>query len=398
MNLYSIYLHIPFCSHRCAYCDFNTYAGKESLIPQYVEALCCEIERVKATLETRLAVHTIFFGGGTPSLLPLNQIERILTTLAKSFALTSNAEITLEANPGTLSRTYLSGLHYLGVNRLSLGVQSVNPVELRFLERQHNYGDVINSVTWARQAGFENLNLDMIFGLPYQSLDTWRHSLELVLGLHPEHFSLYALTVEHGTPLEHWTRRGLVDVPDPDLAADMYEWAGESLSAEGYSQYEISNWARWRDEKLLSCRHNLQYWRGLPYLGFGAGAHGYAAHQRTANVLSPAAYIHRCRIENQEISGPGKFPRSPATQILTPLDRQTEIGEYMMMGLRLVDEGVSAANFKARFGEPLGLVFQSQIERLVKQRLLEWAGTGGDRLRLTPGGRLLGNQVFMEFI
>jgi putative oxygen-independent coproporphyrinogen III oxidase len=398
MNLYSIYLHIPFCSHRCAYCDFNTYAGLESLIPQYVGALCREIESVAATIENKLLVHTVFFGGGTPSLLPLDEIERILTTLAKSFTLTSNVEITLEANPGTLSQTYLSGLHHLGVNRLSLGVQSANPAELGFLERQHDYIDVIHSATWARQAGFDNLNMDMIFGLPYQSLENWQHSLELVLGLQPEHFSLYALTLEHGTPLEHWTRRGLVDAPDSDLAADMYEWAGERLSTAGYSQYEISNWARRRGKKLLSCRHNLQYWRGLPYLGFGAGAHGYAAHQRTANVLSPAAYIQRCLPENQGKSELGNFPRSPATQILTPLDRKTEIGEYMMMGLRLVEDGISAADFEARFSEPLELAFSSQIESLVKKGLLEWAGTNSSRLRLTPGGRLLGNQVFMEFI
>ncbi len=429
---YSLYLHIPFCVHRCGYCDFNTYAGLEALIPAYTDALVREIEQAAAQAAAgqpgRLPAHTIFFGGGTPSLLPIPALERILGALRASFDLDPQAEITLEANPGTLSPEYLHALHALGVNRLSLGVQSANPGELRLLERQHDFPDVIRSVTWARQAGFDNLSLDLIFGLPEQSLASWQRSLERVLDLQPEHLSLYALTIEHGTPFGHWARRGLLSAPDPDAAAEMYEWASERLERSGYAPYEISNWARAdapgpagqaaqrvtpaddTTSPALACRHNLQYWHNLPYLGLGAGAHGYAAGQRTINTLSPQAYIQRLSgqaapttgdaplAEPATSAGRPPFPITAATQSAQPIDRAAEIGETMMMGLRLVREGVSDAVFQARFGQSLREVFPKQIEHLQRQGLLEWAGPDGDRLRLTRRARLIANRVFVEFI
>jgi oxygen-independent coproporphyrinogen-3 oxidase len=393
MPAYSIYLHIPFCVHRCAYCDFNTYAGLEGLIPAYTRALQNEIIDCARQADHVLPVHTVFFGGGTPSLLLLEHLQAVLTTLREHFALDETAEVSLEANPGTLSPQYLRGLRESGVNRLSLGVQSANPGELRMLERQHGYSDVIKSVTWARQAGFDNLNLDLIFGLPEQEIHTWQETLKLVCGLQPEHLSLYALTLEHGTPMQHWVAHGLMPEPDADLAADMYDWAGEYLAGMGYEQYEISNWGRRNAMgELLACRHNLQYWRGLPYLGFGAGAHGYASGVRTANVLAPAVYIDRLKPSGESNAG---FPRTRSTASSTVISRQDEMGEMMMMGLRLTREGVSATVFEARFGEGLLTIFKLPIERLIQQGLLEWAG---DCLRLTPRGRLLGNRVFMEFI
>jgi oxygen-independent coproporphyrinogen-3 oxidase len=394
-------LHIPFCSHRCAYCDFNTVAGLENLVPAYTQALCQEIQAVAAAAGGRLPVETIFFGGGTPSLLTACQLEQILVALRDAFDLSPTAEISLEANPGTLSPEYLRALRQTGLNRLSLGVQSANPFELHFLERQHDYPQVIQSVAWARRAGFDNLNLDLIFGLPGQELASWQHTLELALGLQPEHFSLYSLTIEHGTPLEHWSRRGLVVEPDPDQAADMYEWASQRLEQAGYIQYEISNWAKERQDQLLACRHNLQYWRGLPYLGLGAGAHGYAAGHRTVNVLAPTAYIQRLSPADQLSSRPLPFPRTPATQSIHAIDRQAEMGEFMFMGLRLVEEGVAQAAFLQRFGQRLEEAYQAQIDRLVRRKLLEWAPAAGDPqacLRLTKAGRLLGNQAFIEFV
>jgi oxygen-independent coproporphyrinogen-3 oxidase len=398
---YSVYLHIPFCKHRCGYCDFNTYAGLETLISDYVHALCREIEMVAAAADSRLPVHTLFFGGGTPSLLPPAELQKIFAALERCFDLLPDAEVSLEANPGTISLSYLKDLGALGVNRLSLGVQSANTEELRLLERQHGYTDVIQAVTWARQAGFHNLNLDLIFGLPHQGMKTWQKSLELAVNLQPEHFSLYALTLEHGTPLAHWADRGLVAEPDPDLAAEMYEWASMRLAEAGYVQYEISNWATrseagiangWDDE-ILACRHNLQYWRNRPYLGLGAGAHGYAGGVRTANVLAPAAYIQRC------IDGKVQpFPRTPATQNAQLVDRAAEVSETMMMGLRLIQEGVPAQIFCMRFGQRLDEVFGIEIDDLVQAGLLEWFGERGDNLRLTERGRLLGNQVFIRFI
>lgn len=396
MANYSIYLHIPFCYHRCAYCDFNTYAGLNELIPAYTQSLREEIAWVGSSTTKPLPVHTIFFGGGTPSLLPVRHIAEVLETLSDYFALSSEVEITLECNPGTVSFSYLRSLRNTGVNRLSLGVQSANPIELHLLERQHDYLDVINAVKWARKAGFDNLNLDLIYGLPGQPIDRWQHTLQLALQLFPEHFSLYALTIEHGTPFAHWSSRGLIPQPDPDQAADMYEWAAEQLSSNGYTHYEISNWAATRSEKIMQCQHNLQYWRNLSYLGFGAGAHGYAAGCRTVNVLAPAAYIER--LEKAKRDDQKTFPVSPATQSVSPVDRETEISEMMMMGLRLVTEGVSERVFYERFGQSLFDVFKPQIERMVRLGLLEWQDKNGGRLRLSQKGYLLGNQVFVEFV
>lgn len=405
MVVYSLYIHIPFCRHRCAYCDFNTYAGLDDLIPQYVQALCAELEYTADSAGGQLNVHTIFFGGGTPSLLSPQDLERILDTIAKRYFLKENLEVSLEANPGTLSLAYLRDLRRMGINRLSIGMQSAQPEELRLLEREHDYLDVVKAVTWARKASFDNINLDLIFGLPGQVMETWKQTLSLAVGLQPEHLSLYALTLEHGTPMQRWVERGLLEEPDPDLSAEMYEWAGEYLESKGYRQYEISNWAK---EKSLDepkvCRHNLQYWRCQPYLGFGAGAHGYAAGLRIANILSPAAYIERLlqpprligskstKVTSQSLPS---FPWTPATISREVIDRQTEMGEVMMLGLRLIQEGVSRQVFCERFGKTMDEVFGMQIQKLVQQGLLEWAG---DTLLLTPRGRLLGNRVFREFI
>ena len=388
----SLYFHIPFCVHRCAYCDFNTYAGQEQLIPAYVKALCHEVRFVAATAPERQTVHTIFFGGGTPSLLTTTQFNSILKVIHDCFDLTMDAEVSLEANPGTLPLTALQDLHALGFNRLSLGVQSVHPEELHQLERIHDHFDVINSVGWARQAGFTNLNMDLIFGLPEQTLERWQTTLDVILGFHPEHLSLYALTVETGTPFGRWAQHGLMPLPDPDLAADMYEWAGERLSAAGFEQYEISNWSK----PGLQCKHNLQYWRGLPYLGFGAGAHGYAAGIRYSDVLRIRTYIERLAGEPDLGGGPA-FPFSQAAVSHEQISIHTEMQETMMTGLRLTREGVSDRVFYQRFGRRMKDVFGEEITDLVRLGLLEWLDPEGI-VRLTEHGRLLGNQVFLRFV
>lgn len=389
---YSIYIHIPFCKHRCAYCDFNTYSGLEELIPGYVNALCKEIEYSGSLSDRRISVHTIYLGGGTPSLLDVPALQSILTTVKDSFWVTPQVEITLEANPGTLSLEYLSALLELGINRLSLGMQSANPDELRLLERQHGLPEVYRAVYDARRAGFTNLNLDLIYGLPNQKMSAWKYSVEQALLMEPDHLSLYALTLEHGTPMARWAEQGLISVPDPDLAADMYEFADECLANAGYRQYEISNWARVDEESgLKACRHNLQYWRSLPYLGFGAGAHGYANGIRTMNALAPKVYIQRLR--RQEFKG--RFPVTPATLKAHQLTQAEEISEFMIMGLRLIDEGVQRETFEARFGQALQVCFGEEIEQLIEQGLLEWRGSV---IRLTRRGRLLGNRVFQAFV
>ncbi|MCL4258072.1 MAG: radical SAM family heme chaperone HemW [Anaerolineales bacterium] len=392
----SLYLHIPFCRHRCGYCDFNTYAGLDDLMPAYTDALIAEAEWLAAAAGERLPVHTIFLGGGTPSLLPLEAMQRLLGALHAAYDVAADAEISLEANPGTLSPEYLAGLRAAGFNRISLGVQSASPHELLVLEREHDFVDVVNSVKWARQAGFDNLNLDWIFGLPGQSLASWQRNLELAVGLAPEHLSLYALSIEHGTPFKELDGRGLLALPDGDAAAEMYELADRMLADGGFVQYEISNWAKpGADGQPRACRHNLQYWRNLPYAGLGAGAHGFLAGHRTANVLAPAAYIKRMREAAGASAAANGLPRTPATASAEPVDARREMGETMMMGLRLVREGVSQAGFAQRFGSTLEQVYGRSITALQRGGLLE---TASGALRLTQQGRLLGNQVFMEFV
>ena len=414
MNPYSLYLHIPFCTHRCAYCDFNTYAGQEGSIPAYVDALCKEIEYVGSQFPSpdgRGAggeVHTIFFGGGTPSLLSPKQFDSIFKSIRANFTLTEDAEITIEANPGTVSYETLLELRKIGINRISFGVQSANMEELRMLERTHDFFTVIEAVTSARKAGFDNLNLDLIYGLPEQTRQTWQTTVQRILDLHPEHISAYALTLEHGTPFGRWATKGLLPLPDPDLAAEMYEWASETFEAAGYVQYEISNWAkkkkdesgRLKDEEKpyehssFQCRHNLQYWRGLPYLAFGAGAHGYANGYRYSNVLRIKTYIERL-IQPSGLSLQ-PFPLSPATVNQHKQTLQDDMSEFMMTGLRLTQEGVSTTEFEKRFRSKLLEVYEKEIEELSKYGLLE--SKTSEVLRLTSRGRLLGNQVFMRFV
>ena len=397
---FSIYLHVPFCVHRCAYCDFNTYAGQNDLIPAYVNALIREINFVGHQITNpQLPITTIFFGGGTPSLLSGPQVASVMDALRAAFAFSPNLEATLEANPGTVSQSFLADIRAAGLNRLSFGVQSANPEELHMLERAHDFFDVIQSVKWARGAGFDNLNLDLIYGLPEQTLVRWQNTVKRIVDLHPEHISAYALTLEHGTPFGRWSAKGLLPTPSPDLAADMYEWASEYFESAGYVQYEISNWAKVNSEFRIQnsefmCRHNLQYWRGLPYLGLGAGAHGYANGYRYSNFLRIKTYIERLANYQLPITN-YQFPLTPATVNHHRQTRQDDMSEFMMTGLRQTREGISSAEFESRFGARLDEVYGKDIEELTRLGLLE---RQAERLRLTRRGRLLGNQVFMRFV
>lgn len=387
----SIYLHIPFCKHRCAYCDFNTYANQEDSIPAYVVALINEIDTIATLVPHPINVHTVFFGGGTPSLLSVNQFASIMDALRTAFTLAADAEISIEANPGTVLPDLLSGIRQAGINRISFGAQSANQEELRMLERAHGFFDVIEAVYTARRAGFDNLNLDLIYGLPQQSLPTWQTTLRRIVELKPEHISAYALTLEHGTPFGRWARRGLLPMPNPDLAAEMYEYAEEYLSGNGYIHYEISNWAKAGNE----CRHNLQYWRSLPYLAFGAGAHGYANGFRYSNVLRIKTYIDR-------LSQPGSqftFPLTPATVNHHRQSLRDDMSEYMITNLRLTKAGVAGADFRLRFGSELRDVYSKELNELLRAGLLERKTSEfSEVFRLTKRGRLLGNQVFMHFV
>lgn len=384
---HSLYLHIPFCTTKCTYCAFNTYINLETLIPAFVDAICAEL-RIVARAQPETPLWSIFFGGGTPSLLTVAQFAQIFAAVRDNFVVSSDAEITIEANPNDLSYDYLVALRHIGINRLSLGMQSAVESELKLFARRHDH-TVVKAV-WPdiRRAGFDNVSLDLIYGTPYQTLESWGTTLDATIGFAPEHISLYALGLEDGTPLKDWVEQGRIATPDDDLAADMYESATDRLAAHGYRQYEISNWSKPGRES----RHNLQYWRNWPYIGVGPGAHGFAGGVRYATILSPQRYITTMQ-SGADTSYP--FPRTPATVDEVAVDLDNEIAETLIMSLRLIEEGVSLAHFESRFGRSLQSIHGDTIAKYTTHGLLEEAD---GRLHLTRRGRLLSNMIFRELV
>jgi oxygen-independent coproporphyrinogen III oxidase len=398
-NQIAIYIHIPFCHHRCSYCDFNIYAGMKSLYAPYVEAIAEEIA-VTAARVGRVRVPSIYFGGGTPSLLPAELIGGLLTTVRTFFDVDDEAEVTLEVNPTAddkrqtkESARYFEHLRSLGINRLSLGVQSSHEDELQLLRRGHSFADAVTTYEAARRASFENVNLDLIYGLPDQPFERWRTTLERVIALRPDHISAYSLQIEPRTAMLRWVQNGRVPEPDEDDVATMYELTHEMLAQAGFEHYEISNWAhalRERSEaksknagSLFRSSHNLVYWRNEPYFGFGCGAHSSFEGKRYSNVLHPREYIEHVQQKGEAIVE------------VEEIDRALEMGETLMLGLRLIEEGVERLRFKDRFAVELDEVYGAPIEQLIAQGLLE---SDSARIRLTARGRLLGNRVFAEFL
>jgi oxygen-independent coproporphyrinogen-3 oxidase len=416
-----LYIHIPFCQRRCSYCDFNTYANLEDRIEDYVAALCAELQAYAAehhatrSLEpqappvplTRASLRpTIFLGGGTPTMLSLPQIERVIVAAAEIIPL-DQAEVTTEANPGTvIDESYLRGLRSLGINRISFGVQSLHDPTLRVLGRIHTAAEAVETYHQARRAGFDRVNLDFIFGLPGQTAEQWRWTLDQLAPLDAEHISLYSLILEHGTPLHQQVTRGSISVPDDDATAAMYELAMERLAAAGYVQYEISNWAKDDGREQTSfglapgapknkgmgnpihslpsgaCIHNIAYWLNADYIGVGAGAHGHIYPRRWHDMLSVDQYIGASREGNLPIA---------ETIDLSEADL---FSETMMMGLRL-NNGVSFAHFADRCGHELLDVYPSEVKQLIELDLIRQDRIG---IRLTERGRMLGNEVFLRFL
>ncbi|HEV2457992.1 MAG TPA: radical SAM family heme chaperone HemW, partial [Ktedonobacterales bacterium] len=387
-----LYLHIPFCHAKCHYCDFNSYAGMLGLREEYVSALIQEIalagRRTLLPNGMPRRCRTIFFGGGTPSLLTAHQVAAILSASRAAFALDPDAEVTLEANPGTLEYGHLDDLRAAGVNRLSMGAQSFDAALLKGMGRIHSPEEIEVAFAAALAAGFSNVNLDFIFALPGQSLATWERTLERALALRPEHLSLYSLIVEEGTPLFTWVRQGRVTPADDDTAADMYELAEQRLAAAGYEQYEISNWAL----RGRACRHNLTYWRSLPYIGLGAGAHSWYAGRRFAEARPIREYIGRVRAADSS-SLDHQDALLPAAAIVEDeiVPVRLEMAETAMLGLRLVS-GLDLAAFARRYGYTFDAVFGSRLAAVRSAGLLEEVD---GLLRLTARGRLLGNEVFV---
>ena len=378
-----IYIHVPFCAHICPYCDFNTYAGQEGLVPRYVAAVEQDIVHQGPALAGH-RISSIFFGGGTPSLLPATSIDRLLRACRSSMNVDAAAEVSLEANPNGLTGAYLTDLRRAGVNRLSLGGQTLDRRGLRTLGRLHEAGDVLAALRMARSAGFDNLNLDLIFGWPGQTLESWRSDLDTVLDAAPDravdHLSLYSLIVEPGTPMADAVARGILHVADDDFGADLYEAAMERLDEAGFIHYEVANWAR---DTRFESRHNRVYWRNGEYVGIGAGAHGHLAGQRTMNHLLPATYCGSIE------SGTGAVSNA---ETISPA---MAMGETMMLGLRLLRDGVSDDAFARRHGSALGEVYGSLIDELAKTGLVD---RQSDSVRLSRRGLLLANDVCARFL
>ncbi len=391
---FSLYIHIPFCLHRCHYCDFNTYVGQNELMPAYFDALINELRIVKKT-NPKINFHSIYFGGGTPSIIPLSLYEKLFDEIIGDFCLTNDIEISIEANPSTLSTKFLHGLKQLGFTRISLGVQSTNDLDLERLDRIHTIWDVLDSIHLIRSAGFDNLNLDLIFGLPWQDLNNWENTLSRAIKLDPEHFSIYSLIIEPGTPLSTWYQKGLIHKKNQDLEADMYELTIDMLAQSGYEQYEICNWSKLDTNTDYRCRHNLQYWLGYPYIGVGAGSHGFANSYRTVNTPTIQDYITRCRvIDKVELP----FPATPAQITREKNDIRTQMMDFMMVGLRLTKEGVSEERFWQLFGKSMKAVFGYEISNLIQKGLVTWSDGTEHRLHLTERGIMVANQVFMAFV
>lgn len=372
-----VYVHVPFCRHICPYCDFNTYAGQEERIPAYVDAVVRELElRAGETAEAP----TLYFGGGTPSLLTPAQVARIVDAAAQYSGLRADAEVSLEANPETLDEPSLQGLRGAGVNRLSIGIQSQQRAGLRVLGRGHTAATATDALSMARRAGFANVSLDFIYGWPGQSADDWELDLATMLEWSPEHLSLYALIVEPGTPMQQAVRRGILRPLDDDTVADRYDRAVAVLEAAGWEHYEISNWTR---EPRFRSRHNQLYWQNGPYLGIGAGAFGTTCGERRSNHLLPTRYI-------ADLDA-GRLPVATRETI----DAETSMAETMILGLRLLRDGVSNADFAQRHGVGIAGRFPDAVERFARLELIEWAD---DRLRLTGRGALVANEVCAAFL
>jgi oxygen-independent coproporphyrinogen III oxidase len=375
---HGVYLHIPFCLSRCSYCDFAVSIYQEDLAEKYVRALCQEISNSKFQIPNS-KIDTVYFGGGTPSLLSSEQAEKILATVFDNFAIASDAEITMEMNPATLTLEKAKDFRALGVNRASFGAQTFDDDELKRLGRRHTALDVRKTIDLLRAADFTNVSFDLIAGLPRQTLADWERNLDEALRLKPEHLSLYLLEIHEGTPLAQHVRTGKQPQPDDDLAGEMYELLLDKIARSDYAQYEISNFC------LPGCssRHNLKYWRCEPVVGFGCSAHSFDGRaRRWANERDTRRYIET--IENGE---------SPIVETIE-LDEKTRRAEFAFLNLRLED-GIDLTEYQKRFGINLLEEYTADFKSLFDAGLLE---TESNRLRLTRRGKLLSNEVFAIFV
>jgi oxygen-independent coproporphyrinogen III oxidase len=369
---FGVYVHIPFCRHRCHYCDFNTYSGQDQLHAAYVDALVRHIEDVAPSVSSPAAT-SVFFGGGTPTLLPASSLERILGAVRAAVGLEEDAEVTVEVNPETVDRHSFAQLLGAGFNRVSIGVQSLVPHVLAGLGRTHSARCAMEAIEAARSAGVANINADLIYGSPWETTTDWVASLEAVVEAEVEHVSAYALTVEEGTPLATLVATNRCPGVDPDVQAERHEIAQQVLGAAGYVRYEVSNWCK----PGYASRHNVLYWCAGDYLGLGAGAHAHLGGRRSWSVRLPREFIARAD------SG---MPVEAGFEVLCPHERA---GEALMLGLRLTS-GIDVATFNRRFGSDALGSRRTALATLEARGLI---ALDDGRIRVAPAATLLGNEV-----
>lgn len=383
-----IYVHIPFCKHKCYYCDFISYANKESLVERYINVLIREITDVATGnrldyengIDELFNVNTIYIGGGTPSFIESKYIVNIISTIKEYFKINENAEITLEVNPGTVNENKLKDYFNAGVNRLSIGLQATNDSLLKEIGRIHTYEEFLNTYKLARKIGFKNINADLMIGLPKQTIEDVEKAVNDLIKLGLEHISVYSLILEEGTVLEEQIRSGKLKLPEDEKEREIYWKVKSILEANGYIHYEISNFAK----KGYESQHNLDCWRQKEYVGFGVAAHSYTNDVRYSNIENLEEYIEN--YENDKLEETFIFNEK--------LTHNMKVKEYMMLGLRKLN-GVSIQEFKEKFAANPIYVFKNELEKLVNEDLLE---IDGDYIRLTKRGLDLANLVWEEFV
>lgn len=377
MNI-GIYVHIPFCLSKCYYCDFTSFINGKETYELYVDALIDEIKAHEASTREPLTVKTIFIGGGTPSVLPPILLEKIMKSLGEAFHIAEDVEYTIESNPGTLSVDKLRVMRDHGVNRISMGVQAYQNHLLKKIGRLHTRADFIDTYHLCRKLGFNNINLDLMFGLPDQTLEDWQETLSQITALGADHISAYSLIVEDGTPFGDMYDKGELQLVDEELERRMYHYGKEYLDQKGYSQYEISNFAK----PSKASRHNIDCWKSRPYIGMGLGAHSYFQGHRYHNTYNMSEYLGSSSQLNQ-IQKNKEF-----------INLKAQMEEYMFLGLRLTD-GIGIEGFEERFNRSIWDVYGEQISSHKKQDLLIQKG---GRIFLTPFGQDVSNIVFSSFL
>ncbi|TYQ12906.1 UNVERIFIED_CONTAM: oxygen-independent coproporphyrinogen-3 oxidase [Acetivibrio alkalicellulosi] len=373
----SLYIHIPFCKSKCYYCDFNSFVCRDEDVPAYFNLLRRELLLYKELLKG-YTISTVFIGGGTPSLVDANNIYQIVFFLREIFEVDKDAEITIESNPGTLTLEKLEIYVACGINRLSIGLQAIQEDLLRKMGRIHSLEEFSHSYSLALKAGFKNINVDVIFGIPGQRLDDWKNTIEYMLKCEPTHLSCYSLKIEENSVFGEKHKNGKLIPVDDDLDRQMYWYAINKLKEKGYRHYEISNFAM----QNYSCRHNLVYWKCEEYIGLGTGAHSFFNNKRYSNVINIRNY--------SDSIGKGIIPKE--NQIL--IAEQDRISEFIILGLRLID-GVAMEEFERKFDKCILDIYEKEITSLIKKNLLQ---ISDKTIKLTSTGLDLANQVFVEFI